>query len=162
MMAERGLTRDEILARLRAGAQAARDDVVGVIVFGSFARGTPYRDVDVLVVLEQLAPGREAWARALHALRDAIGLDDVEVIPYRLADLRTGLANRFPFLLDVAFDGLVIYESDGITELLEQTRQEVTRRGIRRTDTGGWQFPVAYRAETLLSPISNREGDPES
>jgi predicted nucleotidyltransferase len=93
MMAETGLARAEILARLRTGALAARDDVVGVIVFGSFARGTRYHDVDVLVVLERLAPGREAWARALHALR--------------------------------------------------------------------WQFPVAYRAETLLSPISNREGDPE-
>jgi HEPN domain-containing protein/predicted nucleotidyltransferase len=156
-MVETVLTRDEILARIRTGTLAARDDVGGVIVFGSFARGTHYHDVDVLVVLKHLEPGREARTRALHTLRDAIGLDKVEIIPYSLTNLRTGLANHFPFLLDVAFDGLVIYEDDGISRLLEQTRQEVTRRGIRRTDTGGWQFPVAYRAETLLSPISNRE-----
>jgi HEPN domain-containing protein len=111
----------------------------------------------VLVVVERLESARAAWADALHSLRDAIGLDEVEVIPYNLTNLRTGLADRFPFLLDVAFDGIVVYENDGITRLLERTRQDVTRRGIRRTATHGWQFPVAYRAETLLSPISNRE-----
>jgi len=39
--------------------------------------------------------------------------------------------------------------------LLQQTRQDVAVRGIQRTETGGWRFPVRYRRRTALSPVDN-------
>jgi len=79
----------------------------------------------------------------------------VDVLVYTEDAFRAGLVAHFPLLLDVAFDGRIIYGDGGLSSLLQQTRQDVAVRGIQRTDTGGWRFPVRYRQRTLLSPVDN-------
>jgi predicted nucleotidyltransferase len=69
----RQLTREEILSRIRDDLLAARRDVAGIIVFGSFARQERWRDIDVLVVLESLET--ENRIRTALALDNAIHLD---------------------------------------------------------------------------------------
>jgi hypothetical protein len=82
--------------------------------------------------------------------QDAIGLYNLDLIPTHLGGLRQGLEEHVFILMDVAFDGLVIYGGEPIERLLREAREEITARGILRTDTGGWRFPVKYRQSTPL------------
>lgn len=145
------------MAHIRARLLAARDDIVGIILFGSFARGEGWHDIDVLVVLRERIPTRQAWAATMRQCQDAVGLYNLDLIPTHLDGLRQGLAEHVFILMDVAFDGLVIYGGETIERLLHKARQEIIARGIRRTDTDGWRFPVKYRQSTPLSLETNRE-----
>lgn len=151
------MDRKALLEQIRAGVLAACRDVVGILLFGSFARGEPAHDLDVLVVVRGSGkPERERWAEVI-AIRRAIGPLglDVDVLIYTEEEFRTGLSARFPLLLDVAFDGQIIHGDGWMQSLLQQARQDVAARGIQRTETGGWRFPVRYREPTLLSPVDN-------
>ncbi|MCX8066327.1 MAG: HEPN domain-containing protein [Anaerolineae bacterium] len=131
-------------------------DVRGIILFGSAARGEPHRDVDLLVVVGG-EMGSQERAEVLKALRRALGPDGawVDLVVVTERGLRWGLDAHYPFYLDIAADGLVLYDADGITALLEHARAEIAARGIQRTETGGWQFPVPYRRRVELSPFDN-------
>ena len=146
------MIREALIERIRAGVLAACDDVSGVILFGSFARGKPAHDVDVLVVVRGTGKPRREWDAQVIAVRRAIGPLglDVDVLIYTEEEFRAGLLSRFPLLLDVAFDGQIIHGDGELRSLLQRTRQDVAVRGIQRTETGGWRFPVRYRQRTLL------------
>lgn len=153
----RDLPREEIIVRLRDGILAARDDVVGIILFGSFARGEAWRDIDVLVVLEQLDAGRQAWADTALALDLAVSLHAIQVVPYSLNAFQRGLRNHSLFVLDVATDGVILCDRANLAALVDKTQRYIRERGIRRTRPGGWRIPVQYRRSTLLSPHSNED-----
>jgi predicted nucleotidyltransferase len=152
--------RKALFEQIRAGVLAACEDVVGIILFGSFARGEPAHDLDVLVVVRGVLrtgtrtitkPERERWAEEI-AIRQAIGPlgMDVDVLIYTEEEFRAGLAARFPLLLDVAFDGQIVHGDGELRSLLQRTCQDIAARGIQRTETGGWRFPVRYRERTPL------------
>jgi predicted nucleotidyltransferase len=146
------LTRAEIMARVRDRLLAARDDVLGIVLFGSFARGEQHwRDVDVLVVVETLPKSPHDYNRQAAALSRAVGWPPtVDLLLYSHRDFGLNLADHTPLFLDIAFDGQVLYDKRDIAQKLETTRAEVTARGIQRSPTGGWRFPVRYRAATAL------------
>ncbi len=151
------MDRKALVERIGAGVLVACKDVTGVVLFGSFAREEPAHDLDVLVVVRGGGKSeRERWANVI-AIRRAIGPVglDVDVLIYTEEELRAGLAARFPLALDVAFDGRIIYGDGSLRLLLEQARQDVGARGVQRTETGGWRFPVRYRQRTPLSPVDN-------
>jgi len=149
--------REALIERIRAGVLTACDDVSSVILFGSFARGKPAHDVDVLVVVREAGKAQRERGAQVIALRRAIGPlgFDVDVLIYTEAEFRAGLFSRFPLLLDVAFDGQIIHGDGELRSLLQRTRRDVAVRGIQRTETGGWRFPVRYRRRTPLSPLDN-------
>ncbi len=144
---------DRICERLRR----TREEILGIILFGSLARRESHQDVDILVVVEREGMTRKEQDEVLITLRRALGSEaariDLAVTDEK--DLRWGLKAHYPFYLDVAFDGVVLYDADGIADLLERTRREVEGSDIRRTETGGWQFPVPYRQRVPLSPDDN-------
>ncbi len=152
---ERTLSHDRIIARIRTGLLAARSDLAGVVIFGSFARGERWHDLDVLVVLREAITDRRARREIMRECQDAIGLVNVDVLPIHLDGLRRGLQNHVFILMEVAFDGLIVYDGGEIVPLLQAARDEITASGVRRTETGGWRFPVRYRQSTPLSPIAN-------
>jgi HEPN domain-containing protein/predicted nucleotidyltransferase len=152
------MDREELSEKIRAGVLVACKDVVGILLFGSFARGEAARDLDVLVVVRGPAqPEHQRWAEVI-AIRQAIDLPelDVDVLIYTEEEFRAGMTARFPLLLDVAFDGQIIHGDGELQSLLQRTRQDVVTRGIQRTRTGGWRFPVQYRERTPLSPMDNQ------
>ncbi len=144
----------EWLRQIQERLLEVRPDIRGIILFGSAARGEPHEDADLLVVV-----GGEEGDRAevLKSLRRALGPDGalVDLVVVTERGLRWGLEAHYPFYLDIAADGIVLYDADGIISLLEQARAEIAARGIRRTETGGWQFPVPYRRRVPLSPFDN-------
>lgn len=145
-----------LLQRLCERLLQTHRGIRGIILFGSLAREESHQDVDLMVVVEQKMERGER-DRVLIALREALGLDaaQVDLVVVHKEGLRWGLEAHYPFYLDIAFDGVVLYDAGGISALLEQTRQEVAAQGIRRTETGGWQFPVPYRQRAPLSPYDN-------
>jgi len=146
-----------LLKRVCERLLRAREDVGGIILFGSLAREEPHQDVDLLIVVGREKMGRSERDKALIALREALGPDSawIDLVVVHEGGLRWGLEAHYPFYLDVAFDGVVLYDADGIAVLLEQARRDVEARNIRRTETGGWQFPVPYRQRVSLSPFDN-------
>ena len=145
-----------LLQRLCERLLQTRQDIRGIILFGSLAREEPHQDVDLMVVVGQRMD-RSERDKALIALREALGLDaaQVDLVVVHEEGLEWGLEAHYPFYLDIAFDGVVLYDTGSIAALLEQARREVTARGIQRTETGGWQFPVPYRQRVPLSPYDN-------
>jgi len=154
---EQTMPRNEILSSIREGLLAARDDVVGIIVFGTFARGEAWRDIDVLVVLETLESGISARVKTAIALERTINLDAVDLLPYSKRGFLNGLRNHGPFLLDVATDALILYDRANLSGTLAETRRYIQERGIRRTRPGGWKYPVLYRKSTALSERRNED-----
>lgn len=154
---ERDLSREEVISRIRKGLLAARDDVVGIIVFGTFARGEAWKDLDVVVVLRSLERGNRAWVDTAIALGRAIDLYAVDIIPFSEMGFLSGLKNHGPFLLDVATDGLLLYDRANLAEEMAETRRYIQARGIRRTRPGGWKYPVLYRKSTALSERRNED-----
>lgn len=145
-----------LLQRLCERLLQAHRDIRGIILFGSLAREEPHQDVDLMVVVGQKMERNERH-KALIALREALGPDaaQVDLVVVHEEGLGWGLEAHYPFYLDIAFDGVVLYDAGNIAARLEQARREVTARGIRRTETGGWQFPVPYRQRVPLSPYDN-------
>ncbi len=142
-----------LLRRVCERILQAREDIQGIILFGSLAREESHQDVDLLAVVGREKMKRNERDRALIALREALGPDatQIDLVIVHEGGLRWGLEAHYPFYLNIAFDGVVLYDADGVAALLEQARQEVKASNIRRTETGGWQFPVPYRRRVSLS-----------
>jgi HEPN domain-containing protein/predicted nucleotidyltransferase len=145
------------LGRICGQLRQTREEILGIILFGSLARGESHHDVDMLVVVDREGMTRKERDEALITLRRALGSEAtrIDLAVVDKGGLRWGLKAHYPFYLDVAFDGVVLYDAGGITDLLEQARREVEGSDIRRTETGGWQFPVPYRQRVPLSPHDN-------
>jgi predicted nucleotidyltransferase len=81
-----------------------------VILFGSYARGTPTADsdVDLLVIMETEEPPLHAAARIAAAIDHPCALD---ILVRRPADLEASLARQGVFAIEVLTTGIVLYEA---------------------------------------------------
>jgi len=101
----RDLSRDQLIAELRQlRPQFEREGVVGMVLFGSRARGDnrPDSDVDIVVDIEE---GRRFGLEAVgvyHIIEDNLGLA-TSVVP------RSGLADDPEFGRRVANDEIVVF-----------------------------------------------------
>lgn len=96
----------ELLARLRRGLEELYEDrLAGLYLFGSYARAeaTPESDVDVLIVLDEVADYGLEIERTGHLVSDLSLEHDVSIsrVFVSLADWRQGDS---PFLLNVRED----------------------------------------------------------
>jgi predicted nucleotidyltransferase len=81
-----------------------------VILFGSYAHGTPTEDsdVDLLVVMETEEPPLHAAARIAAAIDHPCALD---ILVRRPSDLEASLARKGVFATEVLTTGVVLYEA---------------------------------------------------
>jgi uncharacterized protein len=81
-----------------------------VILFGSYAHGTPTEDsdVDLLVVMETDEPPLHAAARIAAAIDHPCALD---ILVRRPSDLEASLARKGVFATEVLTTGVVLYEA---------------------------------------------------
>jgi predicted nucleotidyltransferase len=132
------------------------DDLLGVLLFGSVARGdwTKYSDIDLLVLLRRMPRGLMGTMSKLLALRKelrrtreyerAFGagyVPTVEFYPLALEDAR-----RFRRIyLDAFTEGIVILDREGhLRDLMERFRRRMQEGGAKRVETPGrghyWQL----------------------
>lgn len=150
-MTGKRLNREEVIEAIKAGVLCTGDDVTAIVLFGSFARGGEYRDIDLLVVLESLDKAPLDRKDEVQAIRQRIGLIlPVEVLLFSKEECADGFRAHLPLFLDIAFEGLLLHDDGFVGQLMEETRRYVETQGIRRTETGGWRFAVVYREATVL------------
>jgi len=109
---KRTLSHDEIIAYIRDRLLAACDDIVGIILFGSFGRAKHGKIFTCGLCCASASPPARCWAAIMHQYQHAIVLYNLDLIPTHLDGLRQGLAEHVFISMDVAFDGLVIYRGD--------------------------------------------------
>jgi len=149
-------TKQEVIEQIRANILAQRQDVVAIVLFGSFLKGEDPRDIDVLVVVNEM--DKSPLERKEDILAMKAGLDlPVDVLLFSRDECVDNFEVHMPLFLDIAFDGHIIYDDGFIAELMERTREYVRKKEIERTETGGWRFPVKFRESTPLSTLENRE-----
>ncbi len=143
-------------------ARCYGEGLAAAAVFGSVARRTPgpHSDVDLLVVADQLPPGRLSRLETLEGVEKALAA--------RLAELKSqGIETRLspvfrtpeelrlggPIFLDMVEDVLILFDRDGIlAEYLRGLADELHRRGARRIRyKGAWYWD--------LGPDVVREGN---
>jgi len=130
--------------------------IVGVVLFGSVARGEEGErsDVDLLVLWENLdareAP-RVVYEAVLKRFPPGVPLTVLEAEYWSFV----GSKKLTPLLLNVAYDGVVLYDKYGkLGELLFKIKRGVEERGLLRRKKGKFYYWVLPKpgAKVVLDP----------
>jgi len=117
------LAAEQTRAMRLASALAARRDVTGVAIFGSYARGTAIieqSDVDLLVVLGE---GQATPAVLAAELPDELRGDDVSISVFTPASLRNYLHHWSRFALHLQREAAIVYDPDAeLYEIFDHRR----------------------------------------
>lgn len=112
------VNREQVRARLAEWARSleADENVLRVVLFGSFARGdaTAASDADVLIVLKD-SPLR-FQDRIPHYQPSGLGVG-VDVFPYTLAEARRGLKEGWGVAAVASAEGQTLYSAPGAPSL---------------------------------------------
>ncbi len=138
----------ELLERLRGAAMELKgvlgEGFAGLVLFGSYARGEAGEgsDVDVLVVLRGLG-GVRVRSLIYKIIAGCVGLP-VTLVDARLEDLAREDLEVTPLLLNILYDGVIVYDETGVLARLKSMALELVRRAglVRyRTPDGkyGWK-----------------------
>jgi len=133
--------------------------IVGAVVFGSSATGraTASSDLDLLVVARGIPPKRHRRTREVVQIKRVLPDIPVDVLLMTPEEAQSNFANHNPLFLDLAEDGILVLDEDGsLARAIQETRQDIRRGGIERTEHG-WRFPVEPGVVTYLSTVSNRD-----
>ncbi len=166
---------DEAL-KTKTSEKAKRGRIIKVILFGSYARGNwvedpkggYFSDYDLLVVVnyDHFGEGFEAWERAgerfLQELTITHGIaTPVNFIVHTYADLNAQLARGLPFFVDIARDGIVLYDAPGHPLVSPKQLSAEEARAEARKHFDHW-FPTASNffkhAHIAISDGTNSEG----
>ncbi|MCI4457638.1 MAG: nucleotidyltransferase domain-containing protein [Desulfurococcaceae archaeon] len=121
-----------------------KEEFLGMILFGSWARGEAKVDSDIdLFILLRSLKGFEARSEIYKVLARCIKRP-VTLIDVRFDELFRESINLTPLLLNILYDGVVIYDETGLlTKLVAKTREFVRSTGLVRYKTKdgkyGWE-----------------------
>ncbi|MEM3371704.1 MAG: nucleotidyltransferase domain-containing protein [Candidatus Korarchaeum sp.] len=124
--------------------------ITGVILFGSAARGEEGErsDLDLLILWEEL--GLDTSERYIYVYKmvsryfpQSLGLTVIEMSYSSFLSLK----KLTPLLLNVIYDGVVLYDKHGrLEEFLSKIREEIKSKGLKRKKIGKyyyWELPEA-------------------
>ena len=133
--------------------------VSGAVLFGSQANDshTQDSDIDLLVVAENINPKIHRRKKEMMALKRSLPGKPLDLLLLSPKEVISNFSNHNPLFLDIAEDGIIIKDKGNfLSDLIKKTREYIQVKGIKRIKNG-WQFPVAYRAATPLSSVSNKD-----
>jgi predicted nucleotidyltransferase len=149
-----------------------RGRILKVILYGSYARGDwvddpvgGYKsDYDILVVVNdaRLTDPVEYWAKADDRLmRDATITDalnaPVNFIVHDLADVNSQLSHGRPFFVDIAAQGITLYEAEGFELAMPRLLPPEEALAEARAHFDRW-FAIAQRS-LMTYKLQRAEGD---
>ncbi|MBC7216795.1 MAG: nucleotidyltransferase domain-containing protein [Candidatus Caldatribacterium sp.] len=144
---------EEMVALLREGLKKLPMKVVAAALFGSWARGEKTRDsdVDVLVVADALCDRWHRRGKDIARIKEELLTDfPLDILLLTRDECVANFRNHNPLFLDIATEGIVLYDTDGfLARLIEETREYIAKRGIQKLP-GGWRFPTRGREPTFL------------
>lgn len=130
------------------------EEVISIVVYGSYARSEKYRDIDILIVLKE-------EKRRIERIKDIASLKRMFDFPLDINLVSKGecidnFDSHNPLFMDIAVEGKILYDTGLMEELVRDTREYIRERKIKKSNSG-WVFPVEERVETPLSSITNKE-----
>jgi len=147
---------NEILSKIvEALKRRFGEDLVSVVLFGSFARGDFHErsDIDLLIVVESLPESKFERSRIFdEAVWDELR-DDLKELrrmgclsqPMPIMKTREEAEYRSPLYLDMTEDAVILYDKGGFFEaVLEGMRKRLRELGARRKrlKSGGWYWDL--------------------
>jgi HEPN domain-containing protein len=109
------------------------------------------------VVAENIKPKLHRRKEEMIAIKHSLPVKSLDILLLTPTEVVSNFSNHNPLFLDIAEDGIIINDKENfLSDLIKQTREYIRAKGIKRIKDG-WQFPVAYRAATLLSKVSNQD-----
>lgn len=149
-----------VFVRIREALRRSRfPEVVGAVIFGSRAKGTArtVSDIDLLVVCNNINNKRHRRGEEIASIKKDLPGLPVDVLLFTPQEVESNFRNHNPLFLDIAEEGVVLIDNHGwLQKLIEETREYIKQRGIKKTDHG-WIFPVARGTPTYLSKVSNKD-----
>lgn len=140
-----------VAAVVAAARQVCADRLLGAVVYGSVGRDRPHEgsDIDLMLVVDGLPPGRAPRAALGEALEDAV-LRVAADVPALSLVLRTPaeVESGFPLLLDMIAEGRIVWDPQGVVGgLFARWRARLEQHGARRIATGeAWHWDLAGAA----------------
>ena len=131
---------EEILTRFRK-------ELVSVVLFGSYARGSPHQrsDVDLIVIVENLPQGwRERGALELSIEQLGLKLGRaIQVILMEPADVRYSTENIAPLMLEIHDAHFCLFDRENFFQReMVRFSEDLEKRGVRKLGPHKWEVPV--------------------
>jgi len=134
-------------------------DVIGGTLFGSMAidKSTLDSDIDLLIIGEGFNPKRHRRGDDIVLLKQCLPLAPLDILLFTPQEVFSNFKNHNPLFLDIAEDGVVLFDKNNFLEtLINDTRNYIRLNGIKRLK-GGWEFPVEHGIAAYLSNVSNKD-----
>ena len=133
---DRRLEHGQLAEIVQALRQGLSEDLVAVALYGSRARGEsgPESDWDLLVIARDLPEKPLQRHFRLKTMLPEAWRGQVSILAKTPAEFEARLPDLY---LDIALDGVVLYDTDGyIARRLAYLRDLMARRGLRRERLG--------------------------
>ena len=128
-------------------------EFLGLVLFGSWARGEAREGSDVYFVALKSLKGAEARALVYKVVARRVGRA-VTLVDARADELFKDCLELTPLLLNILVDGIVIYDKTGrLAELAAKTRQLVAKAGLTRYKTPNGKYGWKRRDGKPLEPV---------
>lgn len=130
------------------------EEVLSIVVYGSYARSEKYRDIDILIVVKE-EKSRIERIKDIASLKRMFDFSlDINLVSK--GECIDNFDSHNPLFMDIAVEGKILYDTGLMEELVRDTREYIRERRIKKSNSG-WVFPVEERVETPLSSITNKE-----
>ncbi|MDH5806808.1 MAG: nucleotidyltransferase domain-containing protein [Candidatus Methanomethylicaceae archaeon] len=130
-MLKEQLKNEELLKVVKKILEKFHVDVI--ILFGSRARGDykPWSDYDILIIANFKEKYLDRIAEILELLNEI--KITIEPHPYTLKEAIEMLKKGNPIIVDAISEGLILYEGEGLKELLK-VYEELLKKGLKKSE----------------------------
>ncbi|GFP25476.1 hypothetical protein HKBW3S43_00642 [Candidatus Hakubella thermalkaliphila] len=133
--------------------------IISGVAFGSRVkdRVTSYSDFDILIVAEGINPKRHRRGEEIVLIKKTLPALPLDILLLTKGEVLSNFENHNPLFLDIAEEGVIIFDKDSFVEsLMAETREYIRHKGIKKLKDG-WAFPVQPGRATFLSKVSNKD-----
>jgi len=124
-------------------------EIVSIAILGSTARheNDADSDIDLLVIAEGIAEKRIKRIPDIVKIKRALNLGfPLDILLVSKDECQLNFRNHNPLYLEIALDAEIIYDTGFLKNLIEETREYIDSKHIRR-GVDSWSFPVEERRE---------------
>lgn len=132
-----------------------KDKAIGVILFGSVAKGNakPFSsaesDIDLIVVIRNLPSLQDRIIMISKLVRELEIPSIIQAIYMTPEELESHIKSMAGWIINAMVDGIILYDTGNfLTGLRERLLKELKEKGVERTPYG-WVWPIRAGERTL-------------